>query len=336
MVCASALTTERIACAGTTSRMASARAASPSSRVTLMLSSSFTPGRNWLSRFFARLLGVAGVVLPQRHVAAGARAGQRQRRSPGAAAEHRDAFEWSSAHLYAAVRCARALRGRRPRRAASARAARRRADRSGPAPAARRRPRRSWRRCRCTARAAAPPARCRLRRRRDAAPCGSPGWRRRRRRRPARSARRSARGTCASRRAAGRSTTSTTACWNEAHRSATSWSDSGAIFSASSRSAVFKPGQREIRPPCGRCIGRGSAKRVASPRAASLLDLRPARIAEAEQLGGLVEGFADGVVHAWCRAARSRRRRAPRRSGCGRRRRGTGNRETASRRSAAP
>ncbi len=36
-------------------------------------------------------------------------------------------------------------------------------------------------------------------------------------------------------------TTSTTACWNAAHKSATSSSVSGAIFSASSRSAVFRP-----------------------------------------------------------------------------------------------
>ena len=93
------------------------------------------------------------------------------------------------------------------------------------------------------------------------------------------------------------------------------------------RSAVFRPDSEKsgsARP----CIGRGSVKRrgVAAHRLA--LDLRPARIAEAEQLRGLVEGFADGVVDAWCRAGRSRRRRAPRRSGCGRRRRGTGNRET--------
>ena len=50
---ASALQTERIACAGTTSRIASARAASARSRVTAMRCSSFTPGRNRLSRFVA-------------------------------------------------------------------------------------------------------------------------------------------------------------------------------------------------------------------------------------------------------------------------------------------
>ena len=138
--------------------------------------------------------------------------------------------------------------------------------------------------------------RCRPRRRGDAAPCGSPGWRRRRRRRPARSARRICARNMRKPARSRSSTTSTTACWNEAHRSATSWSDSGAIFSASSRSAVFRPESEKsasLRP----CIGRGSAKRVASPRSGFLLDLRAARIAEAEQLGGLVEGLADGVVH---------------------------------------
>ncbi len=84
------------------------------------------------------------------------------------------------------------------------------------------------------------------------------------------------------------------------------------------------------RLPCGRCIGRGSAKRVGIAARGLLLDLRPAGIAQAQQLRGLVEGLADGVVDASCRAARNRRRRAPRGSGCGRRRRGTGNRETAS------
>ena len=69
-------------------------------------------------------------------------------------------------------------------------------------------------------------------------------------------------------------TTSTTACWNEAQRSATSWSLSGAIFSASSRSAVFSPDSEKsgsARP----CIGRGSAKRVALPRTASFSTCGP-------------------------------------------------------------
>ena len=90
-------------------------------------------------------------------------------------------------------------------------------------------------------------------------------------------------------------TTSTTACWNEAQRSATSWSESGAILSASSRSAVLRPeseksalGASEHRPRQRKARG--------LPRGRFLLDLRPARIAEAEQLRGLVEGLADGVV----------------------------------------
>ena len=44
------------------------------------------------------------------------------------------------------------------------------------------------------------------------------------------------------------------------------------------------------------CIGRGSAKRVAIAARRFLLDLRSAGIAEAQQLRGLVEGLADGVV----------------------------------------
>ena len=137
----------------------------------------------------------------------------------------------------------RSVAGRAARSDSGQRAcgARRRAYRSGRARAARRPPRRSWRHCRCTAPPAARPARCRPRTRADAAPCGSPRWRRRRRRRPARSGCRSARGT-ACRPARSRSaTTSTTACWNEAQRSRTSWSLIGAIFSASRRSAVLRP-----------------------------------------------------------------------------------------------
>ena len=93
-----------------------------------------------------------------------------------------------------------------------------------------------------------------------------------------------------------RSTTiSTTASWNEAHRSATSWSDSGAIFSASRRTAVLSPDSEKSasRRPI---IGRGNTKRPRSPRARHLFDSRAARIAEAEQFRGLVEGLADGVV----------------------------------------
>ncbi len=57
---ASAVQTARIACAGTTSRIASARAAWPRSRMTLMPSSRRTPGRKRLSRFFSRLSALPG------------------------------------------------------------------------------------------------------------------------------------------------------------------------------------------------------------------------------------------------------------------------------------
>ena len=63
-------------------------------------------------------------------------------------------------------------------------------------------------------------------------------------------------------------TTSQIACWNAAQRSRTSFSLSGAIFSASSRSAVFSPDSEKSasgRPN----IGRGSVNRVTSPRTAS-------------------------------------------------------------------
>ena len=51
---ASKVITDRTACAGTTTRIASLPAVSPSSRVTLMVSFSFTPGRKRLSRFCTR------------------------------------------------------------------------------------------------------------------------------------------------------------------------------------------------------------------------------------------------------------------------------------------
>ena len=90
-------------------------------------------------------------------------------------------------------------------------------------------------------------------------------------------------------------TTSTTACWNDAQRSATSWSVSGAIFSASSRSAVFSPDSEKSasRRPV---IGRGSEKRCGIAARRLLLDQRPAGIAEAEQFRRLVECLADRVV----------------------------------------
>ena len=125
-------------------------------------------------------------------------------------------------------------------------------------------------------------------------------------------------------------TTSTTACWNEAQRSATSWSLQRRDLLGLEAQRGLQAGQREIRRRRGRASAAAGRSARRLPRGGFLLDLRAAGIAEAQQLRGLVEGLADGVVDAWCRAAHSRRRRAPRRSGCGRRRRGTGNRETAS------
>ncbi len=63
-------------------------------------------------------------------------------------------------------------------------------------------------------------------------------------------------------------TTSTTACWNEAQRSRTSCALMGAIFSASSRSAVFNP-DKEKSALSLPSIGRGSAKRAGLPSRAS-------------------------------------------------------------------
>ena len=69
-------------------------------------------------------------------------------------------------------------------------------------------------------------------------------------------------------------TTSTTACWNEAHRSHTSCALTGAIFSASSRSAVFNP-EREKSALSLPSIGRGSAKRAGLPVSASFSTCGP-------------------------------------------------------------
>ncbi len=66
--------------------------------------------------------------------------------------------------------------------------------------------------------------------------------------------------------------------------------------SASTRRAVFKPDKEKSgsRRPCS---GRGRAKRCRIAALRFLLDLRPTGIRQAEQLRGLVEGFADGIVH---------------------------------------
>ena len=70
---------------------------------------------------------------------------------------------------------------------------------------------------------------------------------------------------------------------------------SGAIFSASIRRAVFRPESEKfgsVRP----CIGRGQGEALGISLRGLALHMRPARIAQAQQLGDLVEGLADGVV----------------------------------------
>ncbi len=62
--------------------------------------------------------------------------------------------------------------------------------------------------------------------------------------------------------------TSTMAAWKEAQRSATSVSESGAMRSATRRTAVLRPDSEKSgfgRP----CIGRGKSNRSGSPLAAS-------------------------------------------------------------------
>ena len=132
-----------------------------------------------------------------------------------------------------------------------------------------------------------------------------------------------ARGTAAGRRAAGRAPRRPPPAGTRRRGRRRPGRVSGAIFSASSRSAVFRPESEKsasVRP----CIGRGSAKRVGIAARGLLLDLRPARIAEARAAWRSCRRPRRWRRRPWCRAARSRRRRAPRRSGCGRRRRGTG------------
>ena len=61
------------------------------------------------------------------------------------------------------------------------------------------------------------------------------------------------------------------------------------------RSAVFSP-EKEKSQPGEPFSGRGRGKRVRVARLGGALDVRPARIGEAEELGGLVEGLAERVV----------------------------------------
>ncbi len=157
---------------------------------------------------------------------------------------------------------------------------------------------------------------------------GSPRWRRRRRRRPVRRAadvrwrKRAWRG------AARLATTSVTAAWNDAQRSATSWSDSGAAASAARRTAVFRPEKEKSAP--GRSIsGRGRSKRARVAARRRGLDRGAAGIGEAEELRDLVEGLAQRVVDGGADAAVARRRPRRRRTACGRRRRAGADRETA-------
>ena len=110
---------------------------------------------------------------------------------------------------------------------------------------------------------------------------------------------------------------------------------SGAIFSASSRTAVFRPESEKsaFGPPSHRTRQR-EAFRIALPRPPARPAARPDRRARAASPS--CRRLRRWHRRPWCRAARNRRRRARPRSGCGRPRPGTGNKETACRRSAAP
>ena len=89
--------------------------------------------------------------------------------------------------------------------------------------------------------------------------------------------------------------TSTTAGWKEAQRSATSWSLSGAMLLGRQPQRGLQAGEGEVQ--LGAAVQRPRQREArADRRAPPLLDLRPAGIAQAEQLGGLVEGFAERVV----------------------------------------
>ena len=61
------------------------------------------------------------------------------------------------------------------------------------------------------------------------------------------------------------------------------------------RTAVFRPANEKSRSPlCS--SGRGSANAVALPSCSQARERRPAGVAQAEQLGTLVEGLAGGIV----------------------------------------
>ena len=235
----------------------------------------------------------AGIARPQRHRAAGAGDDIGERGAPGPRPDHRDALDGHGAAQASAAGSPTRLvhlveRPARPRAHVER-------DRAGRGRAVRRRPRRSSRAlsvhsagggttsgtwsCRATSSsasriawlAATPPA--------ATSAVGAPK-RSRNSRRPWRS----------------RSVTiSTTASWNEA-------AEVGDVLVRQRRDLLglephrrLEPGQREIGvAPAAHRPRQEEAAAVAAGGLA--LDLRPAGIAEAEQLRGLVEGLADGVV----------------------------------------
>ena len=93
----------------------------------------------------------------------------------------------------------------------------------------------------------------------------------------------------------------------------------------------FQPRQREVRvrPPNH---GTRQRKPFGVALRGLLLDQRSAGIAEAEELGGLVEGFADGVVERAAEAQIIADAAHAENSACGRRTPGTGSKGMASRR----
>ena len=130
--------------------------------------------------------------------------------------------------------------------------------------AARARPRRSWRRCRRTAPAAARRAAGRPPPRGAAGARGWPGWRRRRRPPPGRSdGPRLAEGAQAPR-GSGRRPCRRPRPGSRRRDRRRRCAVSGAIRSASRRTAVLRP-EREKSAPARPCIGRGKAKRSGSP-----------------------------------------------------------------------
>ena len=87
---ASAVTTARIACAGTTSSSACARAARGGIAGDGDGIVDPHAGQEQALALGRELRGVGGVVLPQRHVAAGARSRNRERGAPGSSSDDAD------------------------------------------------------------------------------------------------------------------------------------------------------------------------------------------------------------------------------------------------------